>query len=143
MLALFFFLCVNFTYTQDVWVNTSSGGYWRTAPNSTNLDNFSTIGNINPYTGKQGTITPDYSSAIPINIPTYYNLPEPSPSSSYGIMTDFNVNRIVNDQRRRIQTEDLINKVKLQTQNFNSKKGGKYFSVINGKKNYIKQTITE
>lgn len=33
--------------------------YFRTAPNSTNLDNFSTKGNVNPYTGKPGWIDPD------------------------------------------------------------------------------------
>lgn len=32
----------------------------RTAPNHTNLDNYSTRGNINPYTGKEGTKEPDY-----------------------------------------------------------------------------------
>jgi hypothetical protein len=30
----------------------------RTAPNSTTLDNYSTKGNINPYTGKEGTKDP-------------------------------------------------------------------------------------
>jgi len=29
--------------------------YYRTAPNSTKLDNWSTKGNVNPYTGKPGT----------------------------------------------------------------------------------------
>ena len=33
--------------------------YFRTAPNSTNRDNFSTKGNVNPYTGKPGWIKPD------------------------------------------------------------------------------------
>lgn len=33
--------------------------YFRTVPNSTNRDNFSTRGNINPYTGKIGWIDPD------------------------------------------------------------------------------------
>ncbi|QJD80208.1 hypothetical protein [Spirosoma rhododendri] len=33
--------------------------YFRTAPNATNRDNFSTTGNINPYTGKPGWIEPD------------------------------------------------------------------------------------
>ncbi|MCF6271378.1 MAG: hypothetical protein L3J41_16830 [Melioribacteraceae bacterium] len=33
--------------------------YFRTAPNSTNRDNFSTRGNVNPYTGKPGWIEPD------------------------------------------------------------------------------------
>lgn len=30
-------------------------GYMKTAPNSTEKDNFSTKGNTNPYTGKEGT----------------------------------------------------------------------------------------
>ncbi|MET3126262.1 hypothetical protein ABID42_001364 [Arcicella rosea] len=38
--------------------------YYRTSPNKTNSDNFSTIGNTNPYTGKEGTIIPD---KIPIS----------------------------------------------------------------------------
>ncbi len=33
--------------------------YFRTAPNYTNRDNFSTKGNANPYTGKPGWIEPD------------------------------------------------------------------------------------
>lgn len=33
--------------------------YYRTAPNSTNRDNFSTKGNTNPYTGTPGWIQPD------------------------------------------------------------------------------------
>jgi hypothetical protein len=31
----------------------------RTSPNSTNRDNWSTKGNVNPYTGKPGTVEPD------------------------------------------------------------------------------------
>lgn len=30
----------------------------RTVPNSTKLDNWSTRGNANPYTGKKGTVNP-------------------------------------------------------------------------------------
>ena len=33
-------------------------GYMKTAPNSTEKDNFSTRGNTNPYTGKEGTKEP-------------------------------------------------------------------------------------
>lgn len=46
----------------DTWVNgycKSNGkcvkGYWRSDPNSTTSDNYSTKGNVNPYTGKKGT----------------------------------------------------------------------------------------
>jgi hypothetical protein len=30
-------------------------GHYRTAPNSTRLDNYSTEGNVNPYNGEEGT----------------------------------------------------------------------------------------
>jgi antitoxin component YwqK of YwqJK toxin-antitoxin module len=34
-------------------------GHYRTEKNNTNTDNYSTKGNVNPYTGKPGWITPD------------------------------------------------------------------------------------
>lgn len=40
----------------------STGSYvmpsYRTSPNKTKLDNYSTKGNYNPYTGKKGTVSP-------------------------------------------------------------------------------------
>ncbi|MCI1272840.1 MAG: hypothetical protein LKG27_00190 [Clostridiaceae bacterium] len=33
-------------------------GYNRSTPNETRLDNYSTRGNYNPYTGKEGTVNP-------------------------------------------------------------------------------------
>lgn len=33
-------------------------GHFRTAPNNSRLDNWSTKGNANPYTGKKGTRNP-------------------------------------------------------------------------------------
>ncbi len=35
--------------------------HMRSSPNSTTLDNYSTRGNINPYTGQPGTRSPGYS----------------------------------------------------------------------------------
>ena len=37
-------------------------GHYKTQPNSTNRDNFSTSGNYNPYTGSTGSRARDYSS---------------------------------------------------------------------------------
>jgi hypothetical protein len=37
----------------------SDGGY-RTTPNGTQLDNYSTKGNVNPYSGKKGNRNPRY-----------------------------------------------------------------------------------
>ena len=53
--------------------------YFRTAPNYTNRDNFSTKGNINPYTGKPGWIEPDgkYNTF-------YYSTYSYTPQTTYG-----------------------------------------------------------
>lgn len=52
----------------DVWVNgyfrkdgSYVDGHFRQRPNSTNSDNYSAQGNMNPYTGKAGTRAKDYS----------------------------------------------------------------------------------
>lgn len=65
-------LAVNNAFA-DTWVNgytrsdgTYVNGYYRTRPNYTKLDNYSTKGNYNPYTGKAGTIKPynDYGTTF-------------------------------------------------------------------------------
>ena len=65
--------------SSDVYVSgyyKSDGTYvkphYRSAPNSTTLDNFSTKGNTNPYTGKKGTKSPGYSGS------SYYTAPSTS-----------------------------------------------------------------
>lgn len=50
-------------------------GYVRTAPNNTNLDNYSTKGNTNPYTGHAGTVQPNYAPPQPV-----YQQPAPPPT---------------------------------------------------------------
>lgn len=40
-------------------------GYYKTMPNGTNRDNFSTKGNLNPYTGQYGWINPDNRTNTP------------------------------------------------------------------------------
>ena len=39
--------------------------YVRTQPNNTNTDNYGTKPNVNPYTGKRGTVAPDYTYKPP------------------------------------------------------------------------------
>lgn len=60
----------------DQWVNgytrrdgTYVAGHWRSSPNSTKADNWSTYPNVNPYTGKQGTKKADDGWLKP---PSYY-----------------------------------------------------------------------
>lgn len=61
---------ISFAYAKDVYVRgyTRSNGtyvqpHYRTSPNSTRNDNYSTKGNVNPYTGKKGTVprSPSYN----------------------------------------------------------------------------------
>lgn len=72
MIMIIVFLFCSIAYA-DVYVKgyTRSDGtyvkpYYRTAPNNTINDNYSTSPNINPYTGEQGTISPTYETYTPI-----------------------------------------------------------------------------
>jgi hypothetical protein len=40
-------------------------GYYRTAPDSNPYNNYSTRGNVNPYTGQQGTVNPNSGASDP------------------------------------------------------------------------------
>jgi|GEM_PF-2287285 len=67
--------------------------HYRSAPNSSKLDNYSTRGNYNPYTGKTGTVDP-YRLGWPTRSSTYIAptyvapspavMPAPQPSASSG-----------------------------------------------------------
>jgi hypothetical protein len=53
--------------------------HYQSAPNSTRMDNYSTRGNVNPYTGQAGTVNP-YAS------PSYGSGRSSSGSNPYGSM---------------------------------------------------------
>lgn len=59
--------------------------HYRSSPNSSRLDNWSTRGNVNPYTGQPGTHNPypttTYTS--PVYHPRTYTLPAYQPRRSY------------------------------------------------------------
>jgi hypothetical protein len=58
-------------------------GHYRSAPNNTDLDNYNTKGNYNPYTGETGTRTPKYEQptyVAPAYVPPVYT----PPSNNYG-----------------------------------------------------------
>lgn len=106
MKALFYLVVLfaaSFCYSQsDVWVNgyarangTYVEGHYRTTPNSTVNDNFSTVGNRNPYTGEWGnkprefsyTSTSANNTVPPAPIPNNYNplafMPQTPPEQIY------------------------------------------------------------
>ncbi len=75
---------INFVDSREVFV----GGYYRqngtyvspyirTAPNKTRNDNWSTVGNINPYTGRAGRKEGDSATPTTYTYPNFGSLYEP------------------------------------------------------------------
>jgi hypothetical protein len=52
--------------------------HYQTNPNNTRADNYSTQGNVNPYTGQPGT-KPLYAPQPSYTAPTYGQAPRPNP----------------------------------------------------------------
>lgn len=70
--AVAFVSCFVGTASADTYVNgyyRNDGTYvqphYRSSPNSSEYDNWSTKGNVNPYTGQVGTREPSYNSISP------------------------------------------------------------------------------
>lgn len=92
--------------------------HYRTAPNSTNRDNFSTKPNTNPYTGKKGWIAPD-------NNPAYQGYTK-QPSNSYNptsisqqsikVKSDY-YNEIIKDSDYSNISSNNQNKIFLKNEN--------------------------
>lgn len=66
LIPLILLLLSSMSLAQDVWVEgyyrndgTYVNGHYRSAPNDTKTDNWSTLGNVNPHTGEPGTRTYD------------------------------------------------------------------------------------
>lgn len=55
--------------------------HYRSAPNNTRSDNYSTRGNVNPYTGQAGTANPYPTSSYDYVAPSRYVAPAPAVSS--------------------------------------------------------------
>ncbi len=69
LLLAFAILCASFTGHADEYVDgylkrdgTYVPPHYRSPPNSTNHDNYSTYGNHNPHTGNSGSRARDYSA---------------------------------------------------------------------------------
>lgn len=92
--VMLFFTCQAVVQAYDTQVSgyyrqngTYVQPYHRTAPNNNVYDNYSTKGNINPYTGQQGYVNPNnyqqnnnYSNTYGNN----YNNSSPSNNNYYG-----------------------------------------------------------
>ena len=78
-------------FSADVYVQgytrkdgTYVAPYYRTSPDGTTLNNYSTKGNVNPYTGQLGTKDPysSGSSSLGSSYSNPYATPAPSPYAS-------------------------------------------------------------
>ncbi|WP_448698125.1 hypothetical protein ACFGVR_14990 [Mucilaginibacter sp. AW1-3] len=69
-----------YTRSDGTYVN----GYYKTTPNSTNRDNFTTKPNVNPYTGQPGYIQPDSKPAptVTYSTPTTTTTPVYTPATT-------------------------------------------------------------
>jgi hypothetical protein len=94
-------------------------GHYKTMSNSTINDNFTTKPNVNPYTGKKGTIEPDYFAPRSYDSYSMPKISSPSysvPSSSYSMPSS---------SYTPIQT---------------GPRGGQYYINSNGNKTYVKRS---
>jgi len=86
--ATAFAFAQNYTYVNGYYRSNGTyvQGHYRTTPNYTRNDNWSTIGNVNPFTGAAGTQRSDYYSTPSYNYNSYgsyYSTPSYNYSRSY------------------------------------------------------------
>ena len=93
-------------------------GHYRTTPDYTINNNWSTVGNVNPHTGKAGTVPSSYSSSSysssTYSTPTYSTYSSPSYSTSTYSLPSYS------------------------TPVYTGPRGGTYYVNSNGNKTYIK-----
>lgn len=78
------------TYTQGYVRRDGSyvQGHYSTSPNNTRVDNYSTQGNVNPYTGRAGTVNPYGASTYqsnPYGVQPLSPTPRTMPIDPYGL----------------------------------------------------------
>jgi hypothetical protein len=101
--------------------------YMKTTPNSTRNDNYSTIGNINPYTGTAGTKPADsyYSTSSTYSSPSY------SSSSNY-------VSPSYSTAPTYVTPSSSYPSSSYSTPVYTGPRGGTYYINSNGNKTYIR-----
>lgn len=77
------------TYTQGYYKKdgTYVAPHYSTAPNETKNDNYSTRGNVNPYTGQSGTKPRDEDTFKPYTAPKATGIQPVAPYKPYGSST--------------------------------------------------------
>lgn len=102
----------------------------RTAPNYTRNDNYSTVGNTNPYTGKAGTVPRDSYYVAP----TTYTTPTTYSSSSYSTPT---YSSTYTPSTYSTPTTYSTPSYSSTQTIYTGSRGGQYYINSNGNKTYI------
>lgn len=138
LIAFFFITALSFAQNQ-VWVNgytRSNGtyvqGHYRTAPNSTRNDNWTTVGNVNPHTGKSGTLPGDgYTKRRTSYASTYSSTPTyttPTYSSSYSTPS-YSTTTYTTPSYSSYSSTPTV---------YTGSRGGTYYINSNGNKTYVR-----
>lgn len=128
LIAFLFFSVVSFSQVSVRGYYRSNGTYvqphQRTAPNYTRNDNYSTVGNVNPYTGKAGT-QPRDSYTTTRTTSSNYSAPTYSNTSTY---TPTYTPPATNYSSPSYSSSQTI---------YTGPRGGQYYINSNGNKTYV------
>ena len=115
--------------------------HYRTAPNNTLTDNLNYRGNYNPYSSGTATVYRDNWERF-INTPApEFHLPVPSPTDNSNTEILLEKIRRQTNVKMPIVNTGLYNNPAPTIKPERSQKGGKYFKVENGVRNYTVQVL--
>jgi hypothetical protein len=134
LIAFLFTTALSFAQVSVSGYYRSNGTYvqphQRTAPNYTRNDNYSTVGNVNPYTGKAGTQPRDGYTTTRTSTVNYS-----SPTSSYSEPT-YRSTYTASTYTVPASTYSTSSYNSSQTI-YTGSRGGQYYINSNGNKSYI------
>jgi len=102
-------------------------GHFRTRQNNSFLDNWSTVGNVNPYTGKRGTKKPQQSVAQ-------------KKAARVALAQRLNSTKAEKEKEKRKQNSSSFSRSYSSSRTIHTgPRGGRYYYNSNGNKTYIKR----
>lgn len=138
LIAFLFTTALSFAQVSVRGYYRSNGTYvqphQRTAPNYTRNDNYSTIGNINPYTGKAGTQPRDGYTRTKITS-SHYSAPTYNNTSTYSAPTEISI--YTPTYTPTVTTYSTPSYSSSQTI-YTGSRGGQYYINSNGNKTYVR-----
>jgi hypothetical protein len=131
LIAFLFTTALSFAQVSVRGYYRSNGTYvqahQRTAPNYTRNDNYSTVGNVNPYTGKSGTQPRDSYSTSTTYSSSSYSRPTYS-TSSYSTPSYSSIDNPSTYSTSSYSSSNTI---------YTGSRGGQYYINSNGNKTYV------